>query len=234
MRHRVVCIAAVVLASLVGDVRPATAGDWYDVLEALTGPGPFKHKRPFPVNHLAVTGFCFGPSKDGAPAYSILGRSSGISDQVPCLFFDFVGYHVDQAANKHGNFGDVDLDHFEVGVSFQLHRPFEIGAALGVARFESGGVVTKKPTFTPLRFLVKPLYFLPDRWGNLRSHDWPGFLKIEVREMILGGPLTGDMFGSTAAAFNIEHDYLTSVGSLVIDVGPIVADVIRKAKRQLY
>ena len=238
---RCLFVGALLVTTLTGFPNTARA-DWWDVVEALSGPGPFRH-RPLLGSHWAFTGFCFDTPKPDAKGieptvkYSVLGRADQIPDTMPCMYADFANYHVNHEDNTHGGgkFGDVDLQTFEVGVSFQLHRPFEYGVALGVARFESGGRVTKKPIFTPIRFVAKPLYFIPDKWiPGFRKHDWPGFLKIEVREMVVGGPLTGDMFGATAGDFKVDHDFLTSWGAIVFDIGPPLADLFRKAKREAY
>ena len=200
---RAFVLTSAVLVLLAVSAQPAEANIW-DVLEQLSGPGPF-HSR----GNVLVSGGCVQPQVPH------LGIDSRVPARAPCWFFDLRRFHAD--ADEF--FRAVDAQAYDFGATFQVRRPIELGFGMGLIHFSSNGVNTTKVTTTPLRVVVKPLLIVP----KLRDKKWAGVVKYYVRESVIWGRLTQDDFGISAArhVFNEKNDVVTSAGFL-IDLGELI------------
>ena len=202
---RFFCITGLVVLALLASSRPAHAGI-IDVLEQLSGPGPFGTKVP----GLLIDGGCGGRNVPlGIPV-------SAPPPTRPCFYFDARPFfHAD--ANQF--YPSVDADAYEFGLTFPVRLPIELGFGAGLIRFNSNGVTTTKATTTPVRVVVKPLFIVP----QLRDNKWAGLVKYYVRETIIWGRLTQDDFGVSATrhVFNEKNERVTSAGFL-IDAGELL------------
>jgi hypothetical protein len=192
---------------------PAEA-NWWDAIEALSGPGPFSGRGN------VMTTICPPLGGNRAGPSHILSRPADLPESVPCFFLDFRNFK----AEEDDRFPEVSAKVVEFGFSFQLRRALEMGSGVGWIRFKSasrlGGtdVTTDRMTLTPLRVVVKPLLALP----YFRQHSrWGSVLKYYVRESVLIGRLTGEDFGVQRGVFNTEHEFVTSAG-FIIDVGELL------------
>ncbi len=240
-------LSGLLLVLVLGAAVPAHAG-LIDVLEELSGPGPFG--RIIPRNVL-FSGFCHSVAdKDNrnisyvptrrigipepeqinvvvAPAQSVksaqgvqsIQSTQGAQAQLtrlpshmPCFFLDarsVVTVPDDNFPRRSSAFV-VDS-----GVTFPITRPLEIGVGAGFVRFHTGDISRYRFTFTPMRFVVKPLLLVP-KWRKSTKLD---FLKYYIKETIIVGRLRGEDFGVSNDVFDNKtwKDYVTS-GGFIIDV----------------
>lgn len=198
--------------------RPVEA-NWYDFIEALSGPGPFKGRgihRPFQAFPFE---FCVADFKPSDP-FGAIGRSQeNPNPKVPCLYFEMGAFTAEPKPPRFPY--RVDLDTTEFGASFQLRPQVDVGFGMGFYRFDTflpddkrQGLTTV--TITPLRFVLKPLYFLPAAKGP----KW-GVLKLVVKETLIPRALSGTDFGTSAEVFQEDNDLVTSF-ALLIDVSALV------------
>src|ERR1700674_587616 len=117
-------LAGVIVVVVLGCARPAQANLW-DVLEELSGPGPFHTRAPY---NLMLNLICTDTKKrlftfpEADPA-----------KQPTCLFYDERFLRADADTR----FGRVDVLMIETGPYVRLHRTFEVGAGIGFIRFSS-------------------------------------------------------------------------------------------------
>lgn len=205
MTKRILIVAGIVAASVAGFPSSASAGldDIWDIVDALSGPGPFKGG---PVM-AATIGCRQGRAWRFTPAMSDPGRN------VPCLYVDFR----DLAVEPKGPYARVTAKMVETGVSFTQHRALELGAGLGVAYFATTVSGTDYNvtnfTVTPIRVVFKPLRLMP-QW---RAEPRAGFLQVHYRGTVRFGDIDGSDFGAPASTFRAGTEYLNGAG-LVIDV----------------
>jgi hypothetical protein len=206
---------------------PAQAG-LLDILEELSGPGPFGRRIG---RNLLFSGFCL-PVRDkqrtnteyvspklGIPEKleeQVNGVRTGntittIPSDLPCFYADVRSL----SAPPDARFSRINSFLIDGGITFPVVRPFEIGVGLGAVRFRTGDLSTYRFTVTPLRFVAKPLLFIP-KYRNSSKLD---FLKYYIKETVIIGRLRGEDFGVSNAVFDNKNwrDFVTS-GGLVIDV----------------
>ena len=223
------------LAALIvlGCSWPAQAG-LLDILEELSGPGPFG--RIVPVNIL-FSGFCHSvrdkerpetryvpKRKVGIPEPDELDVQGGgsaatpinLPAHMPCIYADVRSL----LAPSDDNFPRrVSAFVADAGVTFPIARPIEIGLGAGWIRFHTGGISTHRFTMTPVRFVVKPLLLIP----KYRKSTKLDFLKYYIKETIIVGRLRGENFGVSNVVFDNKswRDFVTS-GGFIIDIGDLI------------
>lgn len=205
MTKRTVILAGWIAIAAMGFPGRAEAvgmDDLMDIIDKLSGPGPFKGG---PV--LANTILCW---QDGAA--SIRGASEpGAKD--PCWYFDFRDLHV----KPDGTYQHVSAKLVETGISLRPRRFLEIGAGLGVAYFSTTvdniDYKVRNATLTPLRLIIKPLRIVP----KLRDKRHTGWLQLHVRGTVRFGDINGADFGVPANTFDAGTELLWG-GGLVIDL----------------
>ncbi|MGE3509671.1 MAG: hypothetical protein AB7N65_12400 [Vicinamibacterales bacterium] len=228
---RWLCSALVLVAALAP--RPAYAGkSWWDFLEALSGPGPFKGK-----SHYMFEGVCAGPTdtrtSDQRRELTWIGRPSvsgppSLEDiaRRPCLYFDLARLE----APARPPYPDAVAATFsEIGVSYALIRPIDLGMGAGVLRFSTptpaGARTETRAVVTPIRFVVKPLFMIP----SLQKREWPDVIRVYFKQSLLIGGLNGGDFGADPAVFSEPSEFVRSFG-LVIDAGQLVR-IATRARR---
>jgi hypothetical protein len=211
---------------------PAQAG-LLDILEELSGPGPFGRKVG---RNLLFSGFCQPPGDKEHPELThkvpLLGipndisvtrknpvtggdeviRTVPIPAEMPCFYADVRSL----LAPRDDNFPRrVSAFVIDGGLTFPIVKPFEIGVGFGAVRFHTDDLSTYRFMVTPLRFVAKPLLFIP-KYRNSRKLD---FLKYYIKETVIIGRLRGEHFGVSNDVFDNKswRDFVTS-GGLVVDV----------------
>lgn len=229
--RRWLCSALVLVAVLAP--RPAYAGkSWWDFLEALSGPGPFKGKT-----HFMFEGVCAGSTDTGASGkpreLKWIGRPHDSSPRSlediarrPCLYVDLARLEApERPPYPHA----VVATFSEVGVSYAVIRPIDLGIGVGVLRFStpmsSGTRTETRAVLTPIRFVVKPLFMIP----SLQKQEWPDVLRVYFKQSLLIGGLNGGDFGADPAVFSEPSEFVRSFG-LVIDVGQL-GRIVTRARR---
>ena len=208
MTKRLLVCACLIMASVAAFPSDAAAGldDIWDVLDQLSGPGPFKGG---PI--LAATIGCReGRAEGGAWKFTRATTNPGKLD--PCIFAEFRDLHVE----PEGPFSRVTAKLVETGVSFQQYPVLDIGAGLGVAYFATtvGGRDFNVTNFvlTPVRVVVKPL-----RIGRWEDNPRAGALQVHFRATVRFGDIDGADFGVPASTFKAGTEVLRGVG-VVIDL----------------
>jgi hypothetical protein len=203
MIKRIVVVAGIIAASVAGFPSSAPArglDDIWDIVDALSGPGPFVGG---PV--LAATIPCWQ-----GRSVSILTAPSNPGRLDPCIYVDFRDMYVDPK----GPFQRVSAKFVEAGATFQQHAALDVGFGIGVAYFATtvGRVEynVKNFTATPLRVVVKPLRLFID---SPRA----GALQVHFRATVRFGDIDGSDFGAPASTFRAGTEVLRGVG-LVIDL----------------
>jgi hypothetical protein len=221
-------LVGLVLASVLGCAWPAQAG-LLDILEELSGPGPFGYKgnvlTTFKCLKVSAGGYTYTPHRNfGIPGEvevkpQLPGRAAEYKPPppafMPCFFADF--RRLQSLAND--NFrNQTNAKTVELGITFPLARPIEIGAGAGWIQFDTVGITTRRATLTPLRVVIKPLFFIPQH----QKQDWLAFLKYYVKETVIIGRLRGEDFGVDNSVFDnkTSRDFVTSAG-FIIDLGEV-------------
>lgn len=207
MTKRMLAGAWLVISSIVGLPSGAAAAgldDIWDIVDALSGPGPFVGG---PV--LAATIPCWQ-----GRTVSILTTPSNPGRKDPCLYVEFRDMYVEPK----GPYNRVTAKFVETGLTFQQHAALDVGAGVGVAFFSTtvGGTDYNVRNFviTPARVIVKPLRLFID---NPRA----GALQVHFRATLRFGDIDGSDFGAPASTFRAGTEVLRGVGA-VIDVWQLV------------
>lgn len=207
MRNRLLVFAVMAAASVGAFPSPASAAgadDIWDIIDKLSGPGPFVGG---PV--LAATIPCWQGRR-----VSILTSPTSPGRKDPCLYVDFRDMYVE----PEGPYQRVTAKFIETGLTFQQHAALDVGAGIGVAFFATtvGGVDYNVKNFiaTPLRVVVKPLRLFID---NPRA----GALQVHFRATVRFGDIDGSDFGVPANTFNAGTEVLRGVG-VVLDLWQLV------------
>lgn len=203
----------------------AQAKTWWDYLEALSGPGPFKGK----VN-LTANVYCAGqisnvggkrersdtfkpPLFDDHPNW--LGRSTlpatlAEVSATPCVYFDYAKLEAEGAAARFTF--PVQATFLETGLNYRLLHSLEVGAGLGLLTFRTQttatDIVVHRAALTPVRLTLMPLHALP----ALRKRSWPGAFQVYFRQSFIVGALDGEDFGIAADQFREESEFVRSFG----------------------
>ena len=205
MTKRMLVVAMLIATGMAGLPSLAAANgldDFWDIVDALSGPGPFKGG---PV--IAATVTCW---KDGSATFT---RAMVDPDKLdPCLYVDFRDMYVEPK----GPYARVSAKFVETGVSFEQFPVLELGAGLGVAYFATtvGGKDYNVTNFTvtPVRVIVKPL-----RVGRWADNSRAGALQLHFRATVRFGDIDGSDCGAPAGTFKAGAEVLRGVG-VVIDV----------------
>jgi len=212
---RALRLATLVVATLVAWAVPARA-DIIDWLQELSGPGPF-HEAKNKIGSLAT--FCSPGGGHLIQSFDAAGRQIS----TPCFFFDFRNF----VSVEDDNFPQpVSVRVYDIGLSWRVARPVEIGIGVGVMDFKSdapGATGAVRAELIAPRVVVKPILFIPyllgnrDYWnsrpGALR---WASVLKWYTRESVLLGTVTAGDFGAQAtSSFRAKNDRLTSAGFIL-------------------
>jgi hypothetical protein len=190
----------------------------WDLLEQLSGPGPFYGNN---LKNVLLTGGCLAgvSTKNGTADYGYFGVPPEIKwPGTPCFYFDLRTLDAD----PDDRFFKVDLKAYEFGVTFPIRRPLEVGAGIGWFHFNSHGVSKTQFAGTPLRVVFKPLLFCPCQQDSTNK-KWLGFLKYYVKLTVIKG-MGGEDFGVSNLVFDErnKHNFLAS-GGFLIDVLELVS-----------
>jgi hypothetical protein len=205
MTKRMLIVALMVAggAGFPAGAAAAPLDDIWDIIDALSGPGPFKGA---PI--MAATINCW---EDGAARFS--GPMSNPDRLDPCLYVDFRDMYVEPK----GPYGTVTAKLVETGLSFEQYPFLELGAGFGVAFFSTtvGGKDYNVTNFTvtPVRVALKPLRLIP----KLRRNTRAGFVQVQFRGTVRFGDIDGSDFGAPASTFKAGAEFLPGA-ALVIDV----------------
>jgi hypothetical protein len=198
-----ICVVAASVLALPCDAAAKGLDDLWDVLDNLSGPGPF--------SGVFVTGkvACW---EDGEKKVTRAMVAPDKNDY--CLYLEYQRAHADAQAP----YERVNANAAGVGFSVELNRFFEVGAGVGFAFFTT--TVAEKdyhvfnPTVTP-RLVFKPLR----AWGRWKNNRRAGFLQMHWRPMVRFGKIDGADFGAPANTFSAGTEVLAKSGSwIVLDV----------------
>lgn len=213
---RSLTIGCLVLASMVADARPASAGLWA-WLEKFSGPGPFTGT---PV----LVTFCFQKllTADGKPngtvfAPSPVSRPDTTKEPLSCIYFDRGVFDADRDDIR--GFPEIHATLNDIGGSVRLVDGLDIGAGLGWITFSNKETqnTPSKFTITPLRIVTRPLLLaFPPGYPSTRRH-FLGALSIYWKETFVEGHLTGEDFGAERSRFDGNGELVRSYG-FVLDV----------------
>lgn len=204
MIKRTMVVWCVVAAAMLGCAPSAHAGldDWWDYLDQLSGPGPF---RGGPA--IGATIGCF---EDGRFVWRRAIRERRFR---PCVYFDWR----ELSAPPRSPFAEVSANLVDSGVTFHITPYFDYGVGVGLAHFATTVRETEFTvnnfTVTPARLEVRPLRIFRQWRANTRA----GFLQVVVRDTVRFGRLTSADFGAPSDPWSTGTEHLTGV-TLVIDV----------------
>jgi hypothetical protein len=173
--------------------------DLWDVLDNLSGPGPF--------SGWFVTGkvACW---EDGEKKVT-----KALSNPNPtdlCLYLEFHRLHADAKAP----YPRVNATIPAAGLSVPLNRFFEVGASVGRAYFkvpDSEDLGATNWVVTP-RLVIKPLRI----FGRWKDNPRAGFLQMQYRPMVRFGDINGANFGAPPETFSSGTEVLWRSGSYVV------------------
>lgn len=203
MTKRLLVVAWLVVAGVAAFPSRAAAGgldDLWDVLDNLSGPGPFSGW--FATGKVA----CW---EDGEKKVTRAMAEPDKND--PCLYLEFHRLHADAQPP----YQRVNATIPAAGLSVELHRAFEVGASVGVAYFTT---TVRNEDYSVTNFVVTPrLVFKPLRaFGKWRNNPRAGFLQMHWRPMVRFGQVDGASFGAPANTFSSGTEVLVKSGSYVV------------------
>jgi hypothetical protein len=145
-----------------------------------------------------------------------------------CWFVDATRYIAYQDVTR--GFPTIRAHGVDVGRTYFVVGPFDMAAALGFLQFApEGRDVVRRFTLTPLRFHVRPLWFVdpgkaPDglKWAARLAY----IPKLYVKQTAVVGTITGAEFGAPPPAegeqeFRTTGELVTSYG-VVFDLGEVI------------
>ena len=203
MTKRTVVGVCVLAAMMALPCRAEAKGldDLWDVLDNLSGPGPFSG---IPV----ATGkfLCW---EGGVRKVTTSMSNPRPSD--PCLYFEF--RHLKAEPNV--RYEEVTATLAGVGVTYHVLKVFEVGASGGIAVFKTTvgntDFTVKNPIISP-RLVFKPLRLVP-KW---RDSSRAGFLQMHYRPTIRFGKIDGSDFGVPASTFSAGTEFMPKGYSYVV------------------
>ena len=204
MTKRLLVVAWLLVASVAGfPSRSAAAGldDLWDVLDNLSGPGPFSG---IPV----LTGK-FTCWEDGVKKVRTSMLDPDLSD--PCLYFEVRRLKADPDIR----YEEVTATLAGVGVTYHVLKVFEVGASGGVAVFKTtvGNTdYTVKNAIISPRVVFKPLRAFVPKW---RDNSRAGALQMHYRPTIRFGKIDGSDFGVAASTFSAGTEFMPKGGSFI-------------------
>lgn len=208
MRKRLIVGVWLVAAGILAFPCGAAAkglDDLWDVLDNLSGPGPFSG---VPV----ATGkfVCWEGGVQKVRTSMVNPKPSD-----PCLYFEFRHLKADPDVR----YEEVTATLAGVGVTFHVLKAFEVGASGGIAVFKTtvGNTdYTVKNAIVSPRLVFKPLRAFVPKW---RDSSRAGFLQMHYRPTIRFGKIDGSDFGVPASTFSAGTEFMPKGYSyVVIDV----------------
>ena len=212
---RALTITALVVLGLMSSVLPAHANIW-DWMEEWSGPGRFRGK---------VNGSLTACSK---PFSSIHWYEL---DKTTCLFFDV---HAFAAKAKPSFPSNATTTFVDVGPTWRLMRPLEVGAGVGFMT-AAGNKATTRPTLTAFRAAAKPVLLVAEAihapemtklkgYYDAEEHWYVRALlnapKVYFKYNVILGHLRGEDLGVSDTTFDRTFDHFASWG-VVFDVGAL-------------
>jgi hypothetical protein len=209
MTNRIIVGAWLVAASVLMSPANAAAkglGDIWDVLDQMSGPGPFSGTMP------VLTGK-FTCWEDGVKKVRTSMLDPDFSD--PCLYFEFRRLK----AEPDIRYQEVTATLAGAGVTYHALKVFEVGASAGIAVFKTTvgntDYTVKNFVISP-RLVFKPLRAFVPKW---RNNSRAGALQMHYRPTIRFGEIDGSDFGVPANTFSAGTEFMPKGGSwIVIDL----------------
>ena len=204
MTKRTLVVWCVVALGMLSCSSPAYAGlgDIWDVLDQLSGPGPFSG---VPV----LTGK-FTCWEDGVKKVRTSMVDPDLSD--PCLYFEFRRLHADPDVR----YQKVTATLAGVGVTYHVLKVFEVGASGGLAVFKTTvgntDYTVRNAVISP-RLVFKPLRAFVPKW---RNSSRAGALQMHYRPTIRFGKIDGSDFGVPASTFSAGTEFMPKGGSFIV------------------
>jgi hypothetical protein len=204
MTKRLIVVVWLLAASVLAFPRDAAAGldDLWDVLDNLSGPGPFSG---IPV----LTGkfVCW---EDGVRKVRTSMLDPDLSD--PCLYFEVRRLK----AEPDIRYEEVTATLAGIGVTYHVLKVFEVGASGGFAVFkttvDNSDYTVKNFVISP-RLVFKPLRAFVPKW---RNSSRAGALQMHYRPTIRFGEIDGADFGAPASTFSAGTEFMPKGGSFIV------------------
>ncbi|HYR85762.1 MAG TPA: hypothetical protein VE422_16850 [Terriglobia bacterium] len=189
---------------------PTAHADWWEILAELTGPGPSDGRGKLPESATATI-YCRG-FNSGSGFFRLLDRGD---PRGPCFFVDLHNFE----APDDDKFFRVRTTLTEVGPTYRLAPPIEVGVGLGVIHFNSSGRTADRLTISFPRVVFKPLLLVPSLQEK-RKGNW-GFFQIYFRATHIIGELNSrdDFRPKPGHTFQTRDDLVPSTGFLIDVVG---------------
>lgn len=208
MVQRIGSVVVVALTLIVA--VPATASadrknDLWGWLERLSGPGPF-HPKGVPTVGLRPP-VCW----NGSERVNLTSATRGSA----CLFADLGRW---ESQDDHLLGSDVTLTTFDAGVTFPVVFGVEMGAGIGLFKFNTDLDDPARLALVPGRLVVKPLQWAANAFGVDRNSTamrrW-GALKAYYKTSVILGVIESDDFGPNLPRFREKNEAVSSWGLLV-------------------
>lgn len=206
---RTLRVTSLVLITMLVWSQPANA-DWWDFFAELSGPGPFHGRGHWPENVMATI-YCHGVSS-GSGWVRLLDKAEA---RGPCFFADLRNFE----APNDDKFFRTRATVTEIGPTYRLAPPIEVGIGVGVIHFNSTSRTADRFTLSFPRVVLKPILLVPS-WQESRKGNW-GFFQIYFRETRILGELNGkdDFRAASTRPFQARNDMVASTGFLIDVVG---------------
>jgi len=225
MKHRVLIVCAV-LAGVLANPRPASAGLWA-WLERFSGPGPF-HGNPF----LLTSCFQTVKENDGSVTWALVpspvredGARRDDNRPLPCIYFDKGLYTAKEDVAR--GFPRIHASLNDIGGSVRFRDVVDAGAGIGWITLDGGTDTHSKFTATPIRIVARPLLFaLKPGHPSDSSRRYFGALSVFYKTTFVTGPITGEDFGVERSKFTSDGEFLQSYG-FIIDLTALFSKNLR-------
>lgn len=146
-----------------------------------------------------------------------------------CWFIDYTRYIADADSSR--GFPRIRAEGLDVGGTYFIGGPFDIGAAIGYVQFEPAGhEAIRRLTLTPLRLHIRPLWFVDPEKHFRAEWRWLGRLayipKLYVKLTAVPKSILGSEFGAPKPVdpgqeFQTKGELVTSYG-VVFDLGEVL------------
>jgi len=191
-------VITLVFVILVVFSRSAEADLW-DWLDQLSGPGPFSTR-----GNAAFTVHC---NRSG-PGSGWLQLLDSAGSRGPCVFVDIRRF----TSREDDKFFRVNVTIAEVGPSYRIAPPFEIGFGAGIFHIASRGESGNQFTLSFPRLVFMPL-FLKESW---QKHSDLSFFQAYFRQTRIIGELNEEDFRlKPGQTFSVRHDGVASAGFII-------------------
>ena len=253
--NRVVSRCCLVLVCLVACAAPAAAGDWWDAMEAWSGPGPFRgygnffgtvcddllkkkeYRQKLDEWNIRKEGpppappkFPYRIANEFPDADSL--QKSLVGKPRNCAYVNFATYRVAKDPVK--GYDAVDLKAYDFGLLFEVRRWFDVGFGLGWISSESRGVHSNKFAITPIKIAIRPVCFFVDCKSTDDNRQaaihWARVLTFTAHERWLPQGVSSADFGAPEIKYSVDDEWLTSGGLVTVDLGEFAAALYRLKK----